>query len=277
MYRIIQVLNNNVALVKNENNEQAIAMGKGIVFNKKKGDLIAKDQVDKLFELRTTESMEDFSNLLKDIPIDFVTTTYEIIDHAVKDYNYPVQRYIYVTLTDHLFASYQRLLSKNEQVNYIPDLHKSYPVPYKIAADALQILKNRLGIDLPADEVKSIALHFINAFDVQADQNIKLGLDKQLEKLMQEELERNGIYRTKKNASYYDRLMIHIKYFAERIMNSNQDDLQVSNQITNDLKIEYPKAFRITQFIKQLIKDRLNIDLSLSEQLYLTIHIQRLL
>lgn len=277
MYRIIQVLNNNVALVKSKNDEQAIAMGKGLVFNKKKGDVIPNDKVDKLFELRTSESIEDFSNLLKDVPIDFVTTTYEIIDHGVKTYNYPVQRYIYVTLTDHLFASYQRLSNGVGQVNYIPDLHESYPVPYKIAADALQIFQDRLKIRLPTDEIKSIALHFINAFDTEAQQNIKLGLDKQLEQLMQEELERNGIYRTSKNASYYDRLMIHIKYFAERISDSQQDDLIVSKKITEDLKKEYPKAFQITQYIKQLIQDQLNIELSLSEQLYLTIHIQRLL
>lgn len=36
MYRIIQVLNNNVAIIRIENDEQAIAMGKGIVFQKKK-------------------------------------------------------------------------------------------------------------------------------------------------------------------------------------------------------------------------------------------------
>ena len=40
MFRIVQALNNNVALVKNEQDEQAVVMGLGIVFQKKKGDLI---------------------------------------------------------------------------------------------------------------------------------------------------------------------------------------------------------------------------------------------
>lgn len=36
MFRIVQVLNNNVALVKNEQDAQAVVMGLGIVFQKKK-------------------------------------------------------------------------------------------------------------------------------------------------------------------------------------------------------------------------------------------------
>lgn len=48
MYRIVQVLNNNVAIVQDRFDGQAIAMGKGIVFQKKKGELIAKDKVQNL-------------------------------------------------------------------------------------------------------------------------------------------------------------------------------------------------------------------------------------
>ncbi|MCO4685165.1 transcription anti-terminator, BglG family [Streptococcus infantarius subsp. infantarius] len=40
MFRIVQALNNNVALVKNEQDDQAVVMGLGIVFQKKKSDLI---------------------------------------------------------------------------------------------------------------------------------------------------------------------------------------------------------------------------------------------
>ena len=41
---------------------------------------------------------------LKDVPLDFTTTTYEVIDTLSQKYAYPVQEYIYVTLTDHIFV-----------------------------------------------------------------------------------------------------------------------------------------------------------------------------
>ena len=102
MFRIVQPLNNNVAVVKNESGEQAVVMGLGIIFKKKKGDLLAEERVEKVFQLKSEESRENFSALLKDVPLDFITTSYEIIDYGIQQFQFPVQEYIYVTLTDHI-------------------------------------------------------------------------------------------------------------------------------------------------------------------------------
>ncbi|HHU65124.1 CAT RNA binding domain-containing protein, partial [Streptococcus sp.] len=104
MFRIVQALNNNVALVKNEQDEQAVVMGLGIVFQKKKGDLITPSKVEKVFLLKTEESKENFLTLLKNIPLDILTVTYNMIDDLVAKYHFPVQEYLYVTLTDHVYS-----------------------------------------------------------------------------------------------------------------------------------------------------------------------------
>ena len=65
MFRIVQALNNNVALVRDEQGQQAVVMGLGIVFHKKKGGLIVPSKVEKIFSLRTEESKENFLTLLK--------------------------------------------------------------------------------------------------------------------------------------------------------------------------------------------------------------------
>ena len=62
LFRIVHALNNNVALVKNEQDDQAVVMGLGIVFQKKKGDLITPSKVEKVFLLKTEESKENFFN-----------------------------------------------------------------------------------------------------------------------------------------------------------------------------------------------------------------------
>ena len=101
MYRILNPMNHNVSLVRNDKGEEVIVIGKGIAFGKKKGDLIAEHQVEKIFRMKTEESRENFMALLKDVPLDFITVTYEIIDKLSKKYHYPIQEYLYVTLTDH--------------------------------------------------------------------------------------------------------------------------------------------------------------------------------
>ena len=75
MYRIIHPMNNNVALVQNELQQELIVVGSGIAFGKKKNDLVADDKVEKVFRLNTDESRENFMALLKNVPLDFITTT----------------------------------------------------------------------------------------------------------------------------------------------------------------------------------------------------------
>lgn len=60
MYRILNPMNHNVSLVRNDKGEEVIVIGKGIAFGKKKGDLIAENQVEKIFRMKTEESRENF-------------------------------------------------------------------------------------------------------------------------------------------------------------------------------------------------------------------------
>ena len=113
VYRIVSPINNNIALVKDESQRELIVTGKGIVFQKKKGDIIASSLVDKVFRLNTEESKENFLALLKDVPLDFITVTYDVIDTLTLKYNYPVQDYLYVTLTDHIYCTYQSIQTGN--------------------------------------------------------------------------------------------------------------------------------------------------------------------
>ena len=133
MYRIIHPMNNNVALAKHENGEEVVLIGSGIAFNKKKGDIVLESKIEKIFRLRTEESKENFVALLKDVPLDFITVTYDVIDTLSKKYDYPVQEYIYVTLTDHIYCSYQAVQQGRYKESDLPDASDKYPVPYQIA------------------------------------------------------------------------------------------------------------------------------------------------
>lgn len=81
----------------------------------------------------------------------------------------------------------------------------------------------------------------------------------------------------KKNANDYDRLLVHLKYFINRLNNHEPDSLPVSKGMIGEIEVSYSKAWEIVQRIKELMQEKLQIELSLSEQTYLTIHIQRLI
>ena len=86
MPKIDQIFNNNVALVELDNHSQAVVKGRGIAFQKKRGDVIPAKQIEKIFYLASETSRQNLYFLLRNIPIDVVTTTYEIIDVAQKHF-----------------------------------------------------------------------------------------------------------------------------------------------------------------------------------------------
>lgn len=148
MFRIVQALNNNVALVKNEQDDQAVVMGLGIVFQKKKGDLITPSKVEKVFLLKTEESKENFLTLLKNIPLDILTVTYNMIDDLVAKYHFPVQEYLYVSLTDHVYLVYQKLLKGAYQDSHLPDISAAYVTEFQMAQEAVAILSPNFKLKL---------------------------------------------------------------------------------------------------------------------------------
>lgn len=277
MLRIIQALNNNVALVKNEKGEQAVVMGLGIVFQKKKGDLIVQDKVEKTFLMTTEESKENFLTLLKNIPLDFLTISYDVIDEILQKYDYAVQEYIYVTLTDHMYFAYQSLKKGSYQMSNLPDMSQAYDLEYKMAQDALILFHQKLGLIFPKDEVGRIALHFINA----QGEHRTLGrqeenLTKKVVSLVEAALSANGIKKENGNSNLYDRLMIHFTYLVDRL-ESNQQDNSSLMHLEEHVKKDYPDAYRIGQEIYTSIEEHLSIELSRSERVYIVLHIQRLL
>lgn len=277
MYRIVQALNNNVALVKNKYGEQAVVMGLGITYKKSKGDLIVSDKIEKVFSLKSSESKENFLTLLKDVPLDFITVTYDVIDSLSSKYHYPVQEYLYVTLTDHIYCSYKAILDNTYQKSDIRQLSQEYQEEYQMATEALAIFRSKLLADFPDDEIGKIALHFINAKSLKVDdKKLKVRTAKTILEQVQKILEQYDIKRTKTNVNFYDRLMVHLTYFIEYLDRSRDDNLSLL-EMEDQIKQTYPKAYQIADEIYRIITTETGIDNYRSERFYIALHIQRLL
>ena len=277
MYRILNPMNNNVSLVRNSKGEELIVIGKGISFGKKKGDLISENQVEKVFRMKTEESRENFMALLKDVPLDFITVTYEIIDNLSKKYQYPVQEYLYVTLTDHIYCSYQAISQGRYKDSNLPDISVKYPVAFQIAKEAFEIYRQKLTENFPEDEIIRIAYHFINA-EGENEVEVVEFIDKRKEILKRVEsvLKSYKIQRTPENNNFYDRFMIHLNYFLD-YLDRSRDDNQSLLDMEEHIKNTYPEAFEIGSKIYEVIAQETGLDLYKSERVYLVLHIQRLL
>ena len=73
----------------------------------------------------------------------------------------------------------------------------------------------------------------------------------------------------------YNRFVTHIQYFAQRVVNGvvqGKNDSFLYEQV----KLNYPEAFFCSEKIKNYIESSHNFPMSRDEQVYITIHIQRL-
>ena len=64
---IQRILNNNVVQAL-DNNVEYIVMGKGLGFQKKVGDLVDKEKIEKTFVLENTEAVEEWSRVYVNLP-----------------------------------------------------------------------------------------------------------------------------------------------------------------------------------------------------------------
>ncbi|KRO00162.1 PRD domain-containing protein [Companilactobacillus kimchiensis] len=277
MVEIAQVFNNNSALVDLGDKRQAIVKGKGITFKKTKGAQIDSGKIENIFYLNTKSSRENLYFLIKDIPIDVVTTTYEIIDYAKKEFNYSILDYVYITLSDHIFGAYKRVLAHTYQASLVPDMHDQYPTEYLIARHALNVINQNLRVDFPESEIKSIALHFINAKGEESKtSDLKKDMTKEVNDIVTSILNKNQIYRIESNGNYFDRFMIHLQYLAGRLDNDDDNEKDFSNRLESEMKVEYPQSSSIAREIYEKLQMRFDTKLNSNELLYFIIHIQRL-
>lgn len=278
-YELIKSLNTNVALVKDSNNQQAIVMGLRVGFNKKKGEYISEESIEKVFSLKNKALKENFLLLLRDIPLNFIKVSYELIDNLVAEYQYPIQDYIYITLADHIFCSYQALQENRYQKSQLPDMSEHYPIEYEMARKALAILRKELSEQFLEDEINRIALHFLNAKGesietYRTDTNRKKAIMVAVESI----LTSAGYHRHSDNHNFYDRFMIHLTYLINRMYEGEfSNTSQLDYELINHVRERYHQSYVLAQDILKQIENALDSQANPDEVVYLTIHLNKLL
>ncbi len=209
--QIKKIFNNNVVLSE-INNEEVVVMGKGIAFGKRNGNFLEKEKIEKVFQLQNSNNTERFKELLKDVPMDLVSLSSNIIEYAKNILDTDFNEYIYITLTDHLNFAINRAKENISYVNALKwDIKKYYPKEYGVGMKALNLIKEELDVNFTEDEAVNIALHFINASD-----KIQLNETIQVIKMTEDIL---NIIKYSYNQSLdeetlsYERFMTHLKFF----------------------------------------------------------------
>lgn len=268
-------LNNNVAVIVDENGNEKIVMGRGICFQKKAGDPIEEDKIDKTFSLSSPEANNKFQALIKDIPIEHVELGEKIIADAKLQLGKKLNDMIYISLIDHIYTSIVRFLEGISVKNVLLwEIRRFYKEEYQIGLKAIDMIEEKFKVRLLEDEAGFIALHLANA---QIDENEMHNMYK-ITKIMQEvtnivkyafhiEFDEDNVY--------YYRFITHLKFFAQRLVNEKTYQDDDSDDLLSVIKDKYKEAYQCVEKIDDFINKKYQYQLSKEEKLYLTIHIER--
>ena len=270
---INKVLNNNVVTIINENDEEAVVMGRGLAFQKKKGDEIDESKIEKIFVLENKSINEKLLTLVNDIPAKYLEIAEDIIRYAEDKLNTKLNENIYLTLTDHISFAISRaeksLEIKNAMLWDIKRLHKE---EFEIGIYALKVIKDNLNIELPQDEAASIAMHILNG-ELEQEMPEIVDMIKLIEEILKMVKYHFNIEFDEESINYY-RFVTHLKFFTQRLSSGRYYE-DNDNDLFDMIKIKYPKSYECTKRIEGFVKQKYNTQLTKEEMLYLIIHTAR--
>ncbi|WP_031406516.1 BglG family transcription antiterminator LicT [Geobacillus vulcani] len=271
-FRIHKILNNNAVVVLDEGKEK-IVMGPGIAFQKRKNDLIPPGRIEKIFVME--EENEKFQQLLRTLPEEHIDIAEEIISYAEGKLRAPLSDHIHIALTDHLSFAIERLKQgyriQNKLLNEIKVLYKA---EYEIGLWAKQLIKERLGIEIPDDEAAHIALHIHTAKLDAASMNKTLRettLIHELVDLIRTEL---GISVDEESISY-QRLLTHLRFALSRIENGEPIH-SMDEEMLALIQTKYASEWACAQKASEYAEKEYGIRFPEEELAYIALHIQRL-
>lgn len=273
---INRILNNNVVITLDDNYEETIVMGKGIGYQKSKGDIIDKEKINKVFKISNREVSDKFQELFNKIPIEHMKLSGEIIEFAESKLNKKLNEGIYISLSDHTYTAIKRIKNNITVKNALLwEIKRFYKKEFEIGLKALELIEEKTNIKLPLDEAGFIALHIVNA---QLD--IEQPKIQEITKLIEEILtivRINFRIEFNEDSVFYYRFITHLRYFAQRLFSNKTYNSDTDEELVNIIKIKYSKEFECVNKIKTFISKKYNYELSNDEYVYLTIHIAKVI
>lgn len=274
---IYKILNNNAVLTKSEDHQEAIVTGKGIAFQKKTGDEIVLNDTCKVFVPESREISQRYQQLIQEIPVEYINISEQIVEDAKQTCNKKIFDTIYLTLTDHIFSVCERYKEGIRiQNDLFLEIKRLYKPEFAVGERAVARINQTFQMDLLPDEAAFIAFHIVNSELNEEDGLIDMVevtcIVQELLDTVTEELP----CRMKEESYIYERFLTHLKHLALRV--SRQENYYSDDdELFFTMCMKNPEAYQCVKKVRKLMAEKYQYDLTNEEQLYLLIHISRLI
>ncbi|GAB4073863.1 sac operon transcriptional antiterminator SacT [Barrientosiimonas marina] len=267
---IRKILNNNAVIVWDED-EEKIAIGSGIGFNKQKHDVVNPRKIEKLFVLKENEPLQQ---LLLRIPEKHFIVSEDIINHAEQQLKTDLSDHVLIQLADHISFAIEREQNGIQLQNaLLREIKVLYRQEFKIGLWALQHIETEIGIEMPVDEAAFIALYL---------HTMKIGGGDIHETVRQTTIVQNMVQEIRNCLNVvidetdiaYERLVTHLQFALTRAKDQNSHVMD--EDMFNMIRQKYDAAYQCAMHVAEETEKTHGISLPEEELGYITLHIERL-
>ena len=271
--KITRIINNNtIATIANK--KEIILMGSGIGFQKKPGDAVEVNRIEKVYQIRD-RFFQKYEQIFRHIEPMVFKLVEQIQKYAEDALQCTLSPQFIFALADHISYAVERQKNQEPMPNLmLQEIKLLYHKEYQIGKYGKQLVEQEMHVALPEDEAGYFALHIVNSRTGEAsvDVNNILVLTNGILKILEEEL---GIC-CREDDFEYSRFLTHLKFLARRIFNQEQVQFGIMEGLYLELLAREPKLEEIIEKIKNFISETFDYDISEEESAYLAMHILRI-
>lgn len=275
LFKVVNVVNNNIVTIRNFDGREMIAIGKGLGFKKRKGDIVYPDEISKSYVL-VDKQKKNILSTVEEIPFDVIEVSQQIIDVASKHLNQTFNVNLLVALADHINFSVEEFRKGNVFPKLVnEEVKRFYKNEYEVGLEGVKIINEKFNVNLDKDEATSIAFHLITATENTSNQNATKLLHNIRDIISI--VEKNLGQSLDENSMAYSRFVIHLKFFMGSIVNNttskNNNEI---GMIFDQLKTKYEGVSACVNEISDYIYKQFNYRCTDEDCIYLMIHIVRI-
>ena len=213
---------------------------------------------------------------VRSVPEQYLEIARRVVRTAREEEGLKINDILYVTLTDHINSALERFQSGLVLKNMMKiDIQRFYAKEYKVGRQAIRWIHAATGTDLGEDEAAFIAMHIV-ASELDGSAVPDIGKITELINSILQIVRLHFGIQLREDSVSYQRFITHLKFFSARVFDKTpyQDTMQEIYQV---LVTQNEYAFSGVKKVAGLIKMQYDYTLSIDEQLYLLIHIKRIL
>lgn len=280
MWRIKQVLNNNVVLAAQADRE-AVLVGTGIAFGKRKGDEVYQEQISQIFAAEDTQPAQ-LARLVAELSPQQLELASKISSLAARICEIKLPDSTVVAIADHLRFAVDRAIAGTPLPNPLKwEVQQFYPEEYQFGQRALELIKAETGIQCDESEAVSLALHVVNAaFAVPGGSLVQTAKITEMLNKVFAVVEAALAMEIDRESAAAARFVTHIRFLLRRMLRRGGSGAHEPEPalagMRDTIAKTYPKSWSAAAKLVMMLQMELDTQCSDDEIVYLALHIARL-